>query len=102
MPNKAEKNYMAAVADIGCIVCLNLGYGQSPAEIHHISTGAKSKRASNFDIIGLCPNHHRLGGHGIAIHAGRKTWEARYGTENELMSQVRDIVGIAGLATSTR
>lgn len=29
-------------------------------------------RADNFHVIPLCHTHHRTGGHGVAIHAGRK------------------------------
>lgn len=35
----------------------------------------------------MCPNHHRLGGSGVAIHAGQKTWESLYGSELELLDQ---------------
>ena len=36
--NKADKQRFAALNDIGCIVCHNLGYGYSPPEIHHWTT----------------------------------------------------------------
>ncbi len=90
---KAEKLHLSRVAGLGCIVCLNLGYGRSPCEIHHIRSGqGMSIRADNYSIIGLCAIHHRLGGHGVAIHAGQKTWESLYGTERELLDQVRRLL----------
>ena len=52
------------------------------------------KRASNHEVIALCPNHHRHGGHGVAVHAGRKAFEARYGTEKELLEQTRRELGV--------
>lgn len=83
---KDEKRHMSKVAELGCIVCRREGYGISPAELHHPRANAgMGQRASNFDVIPLCPAHHRIGGHGIAIHAGQKTFEARYGTEAELL-----------------
>jgi hypothetical protein len=86
---KAEKLHLSRVAALGCIVCKNLGHEDSPAEIHHVSTGTGlSVRADNFHAIPLCPLHHRTGGHGVAIHAGRQTWEDKYGTETELLVQV--------------
>lgn len=96
---KLERNHLQRVAELGCVVCLRLGCGQSPAEIHHIRTGqGMSQRASNFEVIGLCPAHHRTGGYGVAIHAGQKTWERQYGTEDELLADVRRRLGFAEAA----
>lgn len=90
MTTKAERRHMDAVARLGCIVCRNLGYGPTPAEIHHPrKLAGLSQRASHFDVIPLCPAHHRTGGVGVALHAGQRTWEAKYGTESELLEQVR-------------
>lgn len=88
-PTAAESSYIARVVAAGCIVCRNLGYRETPAEAHHIGNGTMGKRASNYDVIALCPAHHRYGGHGVAAHAGRKAFEARYGTERELLEQTR-------------
>ena len=89
MTTKAERDHMGAVASLGCVVCRNLGFGATPAEVHHIGNGALGKKASNFETIGLCPTHHRNGGHGVAVHAGRKAFEANFGTERELLEQTR-------------
>ena len=86
--NKREKAYLDAVASLGCIVCRQLNYGNTPAVIHHIRAGqGMSQRAGNALVIPLCPEHHNQGGNGIAIHAGQKTWENMYGTELELLNQ---------------
>ncbi|HCW3118294.1 Ref family recombination enhancement nuclease [Enterobacter roggenkampii] len=86
---KAEKIHLSRVAGLGCIVCKNLGYEDTPAEIHHCSKGTGlSVRADNFQVIPPCPFHHRDGGHGKAVHAGRQTWENNFGTESELLMQV--------------
>lgn len=37
--NKAEKLHLSRVAELRCIVCRNEGLGDSPAEIHHCSSG---------------------------------------------------------------
>ncbi|WP_087051081.1 Ref family recombination enhancement nuclease [Citrobacter europaeus] len=87
--NKAEKLHLSRVADLNCIVCRNEGLGETPAEIHHCSSGTgMSVRADNFHVIPLCHTHHRTGGHGVAIHAGRQSWESKFGTETELLVQV--------------
>lgn len=92
---KSEKVWLSAVSALGCVVCRNLGYGLSPAEIHHIRAGqGMAQRASHEQVLPLCQHHHRTGGHGVAIHAGRKTWEENYGTELELLAQVAlEVVG---------
>ena len=91
---KAEKLHLSRVAALGCIVCHNLDYLDSPAEIHHPRRfGSAGKKASHLDAIPLCPPHHRTGGYGVAIHAGQKTWEERFGTELELLDQVRRLLG---------
>ena len=95
--NKQERAYMGRVAELGCVIC-----GGIP-EIHHNTKnrgyGAKS---SNYDIIPLCPLHHR----GIdpkaetaedfrkatqsGFHsAGDKTWQAKYGDQDDLVRKVR-------------
>ena len=74
---------------MGCIVCRHEGFDESPAEIHHIRSGVgKGQRASNFEVLPLCPLHHRLGGWGVAFHAGSKKWQELYGAEKALLEQV--------------
>lgn len=87
--NKSEKLHLSRVAGLSCIVCKNLKQGETPAEIHHIRAGlGVGQRADNFKVIPLCPIHHRQGGYGIALHAGRQYWENNFGTETELLVQV--------------
>ena len=91
-PTKAESKHMGKVVALGCIVCLNNGYYDTPAEIHHIGNGTMGKRASNYETIPLCPIHHRNGGYGIAVHSGRVKWESTFGTEQDLLNQVMEIL----------
>lgn len=96
MTTKAEKAHLNALADIGCIVCLNLGYGFTPAEIHHIRHGVgMGQRNSHKNAIPLCHTHHRTGGHGVAFHAGKKAFESSYGTEVELLAQLIELLKVA-------
>tara|TARA_B100000780_G_scaffold207345_1_gene147687 strand:- start:211 stop:525 length:315 start_codon:yes stop_codon:yes gene_type:complete len=83
---KAERLWLGHVASLGCAVCRNLGYGESPAEIHHvrIATGM-GKRSSHWDVIPLCPRHHRLGAD--AYHASPAGWERRFGKQADLVIQ---------------
>jgi hypothetical protein len=45
-------------------------------------------------VLGLCPPHHRIGGHGVAYHAGPETWEENFGTERELLEQTKQETGL--------
>ena len=91
--NKQEKLYLSKVADIGCIICFNNGYPQSPCEIHHvrgIGLGL-GVRNNHYNVIGLCPAHHRgnEGYHGM----GRKAFERKYNiTEQQLLEQVKEML----------
>jgi len=93
MASKKEKQYLGRVAEIGCIVCRYEGLGRTPAEIHHIRSGqGVAMRASHYDVLPLCPHHHRSGGHGEAFHAGKEVWESKFGTEVDLLKRVRAII----------
>lgn len=84
MTTREEKAHLEAMAGLGCIA----GHCGRPAECHHIRQGAgMGRKNSHFEVIPLCESHHRTGGFGIAIHAGKKTWESKYGSERELLAQ---------------
>lgn len=90
---KAERIHLSALVRLGCIVCRRLGHGLTPAEIHHPrSLAGMGQKSSHWDAIPLCPTHHRTGGHGVALHAGQRTWEANFGTESELLEKVRELM----------
>lgn len=86
---KSEKQWLSDVASLGCICCRNRGLGASPAEIHHVRTGqGMAQRAEHFSVLPLCPHHHRAC-YPTGFHAAPKTWQVTYGTETELLSQVK-------------
>ena len=92
---KAEKERYEKLSDIGCIACRVLGYGYTPTEIHHIRFGqGVGKRARFHQSIPLCPHHHRLGGYGVAYHAGKSAFERTVGkTEVELLELTNQLLG---------
>jgi Recombination enhancement, RecA-dependent nuclease len=93
LSKKQEKAHYAKLSELGCIVCHNLGYGYSAPHIHHIRHGAGMGQKSAWqDAIPLCPNHHLNAGYGIALHAGIKIWEKNFGTEEQLLEQVRKLI----------
>ena len=86
---KAESTYLDAVAALGCAVCRHLGYGETPAIVHHQRTGMGKMRADHFHTVPLCPMHHQ--GSGLGVHdMGREEFAAMYGiSEVELVEQTR-------------
>ena len=90
---KAEKEHLSKVAALGCMVCRRMGYEGTPAEIHHPRRGTGlGQRASNYDAIPLCPEHHRgnTGIHGL----GTKGFPKRWGfTESDLLDEVKMLLG---------
>lgn len=89
----AERKHLAAVVKLGCMACRTMGIFTPDVEIHHIRRGqGMGQRASHYEVIGLCAPHHRTGGHGVALHAGQRTWEANFGTESELLEKVRELM----------
>ena len=88
-PTVAEKKWMQQVADYGCIACEIDGKVSIPCEIHHIRkhTGM-GLRPSHTRILPLCSVHHRTGK--ISVHLGKKAFESKYGTEEQLEKQMRE------------
>lgn len=93
--NKAEKNHLNKVAELGCIACFKQGTPGTVAEIHHprAGTGA-SRRASHFDALPLCPMHHR-GTAGLSIpsiHGSKNSFIETFGTEAELLELTKTLL----------
>ena len=87
----AERLYMRAVAELGCIVCRNLGEDESPANVHHIREGCGTgEKSGNHLTIPLCHFHHQ-GGEGIHT-LGTRVWQPRYGNELDLLNQTIGLV----------
>lgn len=81
---KADKKHYDKLAGLGCALCRHLGYGESPAHIHHIRR--LGMKRENAPVIPLCPSHHtgNEGVHGL----GKKAFATKYGvTEEDLLAQ---------------
>jgi len=91
MTTVAEKKYMSKVAGIGCILCKRIGYEGTPAELHHPRRGTgMGQRASHYDVLPLCPEHHRgkTGIHGLGTKGFPKHWGF---DEADLLEDVKNI-----------
>jgi hypothetical protein len=84
----AEKKHLQSLTDLGCIACLLVGIRTPSVEIHHLRKGVgMGQRSNHYRAIPLCAPHHRTGGYGIALHAGQKAFERKYGTEEDLLEE---------------
>lgn len=87
---KAEKVHMRKVADLGCIACRKLGYEDTPAELHHVKKGTMGKKASNYEVIPLCPHHHRTSNE--SYHLNPLWFTEKFGTQQELLEEVTRLI----------
>jgi len=88
-PTKAEREHMSKVAALGCMIC------GKPAQCHHITGAGVGLRASNYEVIPLCHDHHSAQTKlkfGHAVHKGTKSFEANYGTQQDMLKKVMDIL----------
>lgn len=80
-----ERDWMNAVAALGCVACRNSGLGPTPCQVHHIRTGqGMGQRASNFLVLPLCEAHH-TGPNGL--HGQRRMFAIMHGSELDLLAQ---------------
>lgn len=85
MSTKAEKRYMNRVAELGCVVCRMLGYGPTPAQLHHVREGqGMAQRAQNWLVVPLCPEHHQGK---TGVHGDRSAMRQLKVDELDLLSQ---------------
>jgi len=68
MSTAASKRWMSRVASIGCIACIRLGHGETPAAVHHIREGRIAR--NDWLTLPLCPPHHT--GSRMSIHMGKR------------------------------
>lgn len=82
----AGLEHMRRVKMLPCVVC-----GSSPPnDAHHVFCGRFSqRRASDFDTVSLCKNHHQ-GPEGI--HTSKRRWVERHGNDYDYLPVVADML----------
>lgn len=88
----AAKRHMNRVAGLGCVLCRRLGYGASPAQLHHIREGqGMSMRAADTLVIPLCPEHHQGGSgiHGLGVKRFERVYRI---TELDLLAETLELL----------
>jgi hypothetical protein len=85
------KAHYDKVSALGCIVCRNAGF-YVPAELHH---PYGRKHGHEMEVVGLCFAHHRSGCNTAlftSVHPYRKKFYALYGSPDELLRQVAELI----------
>ena len=96
-PTKIEREWMARIADHGCVACKQDGH-DSPASVHHIVQG--NRRLGHLHTIPLCFLHHLGGGLSVpSVHMAKRCFVRRYGSELELLSGLQVALGVYGKVT---
>ena len=90
-PTAKEKAHMAKVRALGCIACMNVDI-ETPENftcIHHID--GKTKPNAHFKVLPLCDGHHSRYKK-TGLHYNLYQWEQVHGTQEELLSQVSELI----------
>lgn len=88
--SREEKALWDRMAALGCIACLEDGIRTRHVSIHHIV--GRTVPGCHSRVLPLCAGHHQRGtGENkelIAVHPDKRRFEARYGTQSELLAKV--------------
>lgn len=93
-PTVVEKKWLDAITNYGCVACHIDGHPPRPTAVHHILRGGR--RIGHLFSIGLCdPGHHQGGAEFglISRHPYKARFEARYGTELDLLATLKTRLG---------
>jgi hypothetical protein len=88
-----EKQWMAAITDLGCVICKREMGLCSPPEIHHLN--GKVKPDCHLKSIPLCYQHHREGSDNALYtsrHPSKARFEKRYGSEQSLLDCAKEFL----------
>jgi hypothetical protein len=88
-PTAAEQRFMDAMAALGCVACRKDGIKNPWISIHHID--GRTKEGAHFKVLALCAQHHQQDDSDpmgrISVHGAKAQFEARYGTQAELLAE---------------
>lgn len=92
----AEQEYWDRLASLGCIACMIDHVHQPEVSIHHVD--GRTKPGCHMLVLPLCAGHHqdKTGNDKtlIAVHPDKARFEARYGTQEELMARCAALLEI--------
>ena len=91
---------MERVRELGCLIA-RLFPAQARScsagtQVHHITYPNRGQyKASHYETIPLCFNHHEEQSpleYGEAVHKGTRVWEKKYGNQRDLLEIVRSLL----------
>jgi len=95
-PTAAEARFMDQMGTLPCICCLKDGWENREISLHHVD--GRTKEGAHFLVLPLCGGHHQDGmGPNptlIAVHPYKARFEARYGTQMDLLAECMAMLGI--------
>jgi len=88
-PTAEEARFMDKMGKLPCIACLKDGWTNRTISLHHID--GRTKPGAHFLVLPLCGPHHQQDDTDprgrISLHGRKATFQARYGTERELLAE---------------
>lgn len=89
-----EKALWSRLAALGCVACMKDGNFNPHVSIHHVD--GRTKPGCHKLVLPLCAGHHQQGtGEDktmIAVHPYKTRFEARYGSQLELVEQCATLI----------
>lgn len=89
-----DREYLAKVAELPCVICHHWGLPQmSPTQVHHVIHGRfGTRKVPDAMTIPLCEGHHMgdFDTSKIALHREPKLWKSEYGEDAEWISWTQD------------
>lgn len=86
-----EKLMWDRLAQLGCIACMKDGHYNPHVSIHHVD--GRTKPGCHEKVLPLCGPHHQDDGSGtIAVHPWKARFEAKYGTQEELVAMCQQLL----------
>jgi len=88
-PTAEEARFMDRMGKLPCIACQKDGWTNHVISLHHID--GRTKPGAHFLVLPLCGPHHQQDDTDprgrISLHGHKKPFQARYGTERELLAE---------------
>jgi hypothetical protein len=96
-PTAEERCFMDAIGSLGCLACAKDGVVNPWISLHHIQ--GRTAPGAHFLVLGLCAPHHQQDDSDpmrrLSVHGHRTQFEAKYGTQLELLAEAKQKLGLA-------
>lgn len=100
-PTAAERAFMDKIASLGCLACAKDGVVNPWISLHHIA--GRTAPNAHLLVLPLCAEHHQHDDSDprgrVGVHPFKAKFEARYGSQIELLAEAKQKLGIEEEAT---